>query len=153
MTPSLLTVHCADTPSGRDVKLETIRDWHMKERGWSDIGYHYVIELDGQIRSGRPIDRQGAHVEGANKDNLGICLVGTDKFTGPQWMSLLGLIRACQNRWKISFDAICVHNEFASAKKQGKTCPNFSKDTLARFLMTESLNTVSNHLLATGGPA
>jgi len=35
-------IHCSATPEGRDVSLDTIRQWHIK-RGWSDIGYHYVI--------------------------------------------------------------------------------------------------------------
>lgn len=147
MTPNLITVHCSATPNGRDVKLETIREWHVKERGWADIGYHYVIEIDGCIRAGRDLTRQGAHVEGANKDNLGICMVGGDKFFAVQWEALRALIRACRNRWTISFEGVCVHRDFASAKRQGKTCPGFSKDTLYRYLMTENIQTVANHLI------
>ena len=45
-------IHCSATPEGRDVKTETIRQWHL-DKGWSDIGYHYVIELDGSINVGR----------------------------------------------------------------------------------------------------
>ena len=56
-------IHCSATPEGRDVKMETIRDWHLK-RGWSDIGYHYVIELDGKIVPARPLERVGAHCRG-----------------------------------------------------------------------------------------
>ena len=46
-----IILHCSATPEGRDVKVETITDWHLG-RGWSDIGYHFVIELDGTIKEG-----------------------------------------------------------------------------------------------------
>ena len=45
-----IIVHCSATPEGRDVKVETIKKWHVEDNGWSDIGYHWVIELDGSIR-------------------------------------------------------------------------------------------------------
>ena len=49
-------VHCAATPEGRDVATEEIKRWHTEERGWSDIGYHWVIELDGSTNEGRSED-------------------------------------------------------------------------------------------------
>ena len=45
-----ILIHCSATPQGRDVSIETIKDWHVGHNGWSDIGYHYVIELDGEIK-------------------------------------------------------------------------------------------------------
>ena len=71
-----IIIHCSATPENREVDTETIRGWHMNENGWSDIGYHFVIELDGTIKEGRPIDRQGAHTKGHNKNSIGICYVG-----------------------------------------------------------------------------
>ncbi len=71
-----IVLHCAATPEGRDVKTETIRKWHTEGNGWKDIGYHFVIELDGAVRPGRPIDQVGAHVAGHNADSVGICYVG-----------------------------------------------------------------------------
>jgi N-acetylmuramoyl-L-alanine amidase len=67
--------HCSATREGVDVSVDTIRSWH-KDRGFSDIGYHYVILLDGSVRDGRPIERVGAHVERHNLDSIGICYVG-----------------------------------------------------------------------------
>lgn len=75
-----IIVHCSATPEGRDVKTDTIKSWHVDDNGWSDIGYHYIIELDGKIVEGRPISVQGAHARGHNKTSIGICYVGgTDK--------------------------------------------------------------------------
>ncbi len=73
---NLIVVHCSATPEGKDYSLETIRDWHVRGRGWSDIGYHYVIYRDGGVWTGRPVERQGAHVKGHNRNSIGICYVG-----------------------------------------------------------------------------
>lgn len=70
-----ITVHCSATKEGVQIDADTIRRWH-KQRGWSDIGYHYIIGLDGQIEIGRPLNKTGAHVAGHNTDNIGICYVG-----------------------------------------------------------------------------
>lgn len=73
-------LHCAATPSGwaegktaaqvRDV----IREWHLA-RGWSDIGYHYVVLPNGHVASGRPLHLDGAHCKGHNKNTLGIVMI------------------------------------------------------------------------------
>ena len=72
---SLLVWHCSATPEGRPVSVETIRQWH-KARGWSDIGYHYVVHLDGKVEEGRPISKIGAHVKGHNTGSVGCVYVG-----------------------------------------------------------------------------
>ena len=56
-----IILHCADTPEGRDVKTEEIKRWHTEERGCSDIGYHYVIELDCSLHNGRDEDISAPH--------------------------------------------------------------------------------------------
>ena len=53
-----IIIHCSATQEGKDVSVETIRKWHLK-RGWRDIGYHFVIGLDGQVHEGRPIEETG----------------------------------------------------------------------------------------------
>ena len=68
-------IHCSATPEGRDISLDTIRQWHIK-RGWSDIGYHYVILINGTIQEGRPVERAGAHCKGHNANSIGVCYVG-----------------------------------------------------------------------------
>ena len=68
-------IHCLDTPEGRKVSVADVDGWH-KERGWSGIGYHYLIGLDGQIHIGRPLEQVGAHVKGHNTGSIGIAYVG-----------------------------------------------------------------------------
>jgi N-acetylmuramoyl-L-alanine amidase len=70
-----IVVHCTATPEGRPVSVEEIDSWH-KQRGWSQIGYHYVVQLDGTINQGRPLNISGAHVKGHNKGSIGITYVG-----------------------------------------------------------------------------
>jgi len=69
-------------------KVDEVRRWHTQGRGWSDVGYHYLIDLDGTVVEGRPIEKAGAHVKGHNANSVGISLFGGhgsdqyDKFRG-----------------------------------------------------------------------
>jgi N-acetylmuramoyl-L-alanine amidase len=70
-----IAIHCTATREGRDYSVETIRGWH-KRQGWSDIGYHFVIGLDGTVERGRPEHTPGSHVRGFNAGSIGIVYVG-----------------------------------------------------------------------------
>jgi N-acetylmuramoyl-L-alanine amidase len=89
MIPKRLTIHCSASANGKKWDIASIRKEHMTNRGFSDVGYHYVIQPDGEVQLGRGLNIQGAHVEGDNEDNVGICMIGTDKFTAAQFDSLL----------------------------------------------------------------
>ena len=120
-----IILHCSATPEGRDVSVQTIREWH-KQRGWSDIGYHYVVMLDGTIEEGRPLERQGAHVRGHNKGSIGICYVGgldsdmktKDTRTDAQRASLSAFLEFLMVEYPKA--TLHGHNEFAA-----KACPSF----------------------------
>ena len=71
-----IIVHCSDTPEGRNDKAEDIRRWHVNGNGWSDIGYHYVVDLDGTIELGRDVSLVGAHATGHNANSVGVCYIG-----------------------------------------------------------------------------
>lgn len=121
-----IIIHCADTPEGRDVRADEIRRWHKNERGWSDIGYHYVIDLDGTIEAGRDIETAGAHCTGHNAKSIGICYVGgcdaqmqpKDTRTEEQKASLLLLLKYLRQRYPKA--KIYGHRDFAQ-----KACPSF----------------------------
>jgi N-acetylmuramoyl-L-alanine amidase len=70
-----IIVHCSATPKGKHFSAETIKSWHL-ERGFSDIGYHYIVHLDGTMEYGRMVDVQGAHCKGENKYSIGVCYIG-----------------------------------------------------------------------------
>lgn len=69
-----LTIHCAATPEGRDVKAATISAWDVAK--FAQVSYHYVIELDGNVVQTLSEKERGAHTGGHNTGNLGICYVG-----------------------------------------------------------------------------
>ena len=71
-----IIIHCTGTIPSNKTTVASVRDYHIKHNGWKDIGYHYLITLDGQIHQGRPLDQEGAHCKGHNKNTIGICYVG-----------------------------------------------------------------------------
>ncbi|WP_165312529.1 N-acetylmuramoyl-L-alanine amidase [Vibrio ziniensis] len=124
--PMWITVHCSATPHSMDIGCSEIRRWHL-QRGWQDIGYHYVIRRNGTIEQGRPLLQQGAHVTGNNKGNIGICLVGgcdnkqkpQDNFTLAQRKSLFTLIEQLQQQYNIDDKHVTAHSQWNSSK----ACP------------------------------
>jgi len=70
-----IIIHCTATPEGQPRTVEQIRQQH-KAQGWSDIGYHILVTLDGQAHLGRDMDISGAHAEGHNSHSIGVCYVG-----------------------------------------------------------------------------
>lgn len=126
-----IIIHCSATPEGRDYTVEDIRRWH-KERGWSDIGYHYVIYRNGHIEPGRDVDIIGAHCVGHNTHSIGICYVGgvardgktaKDTRTLAQKAALLSLL---VDLHKLYPKAIIVgHRDY----DKGKACPSYDAKT------------------------
>lgn len=122
-----IIIHCSATREGQDVSIETIRRWHVVERGWTDIGYHYVIGLDGSIHKGRLNNVQGAHTKGQNKNSLGICYTGgcdqdlkpKDTRTDEQKRSFLILLEGLKSIYPKA--KIYGHNQFSD-----KACPSFN---------------------------
>lgn len=121
-----IIVHCADTPEGRDDRAADIKRWHTGERGWSDIGYHYVVDLDGTIELGRPVEKAGAHCTGHNADSIGVCYIGgcdakmqpKDTRTDAQKTSLELLLKYLVAKYPGV--TIYGHRDFAN-----KSCPSF----------------------------
>lgn len=80
-----IIIHASATRPDQNITAKNIKRWHVEDRGWSDIGYHYVIKRDGTLEKGRDIKNAGAHVYGYNEGSIGVCLVGgVDKFNAPE---------------------------------------------------------------------
>lgn len=118
-----IVVHCSDTEAG---DVNSIRKYHIQHNGWVDIGYHFVILRDGTIEIGRPLKQAGSHVRGANATSIGICLIGKKIFNDIQFDALRRLVKDL--RQQVGLVKVLPHSHFPSAKKQGKTCPNFNVD-------------------------
>lgn len=123
-----IVVHCSATTPTMDIGVGTIRGWHVLERGWSDVGYHFVVTRDGQVQTGRPLERAGAHAKGFNKHSIGICYVGgldknfepEDNRTDAQKIAMYELIKELEQRFNIAY--IGGHCDLP---KVTKACPCF----------------------------
>jgi len=140
-----IVIHHSASPRGfwqgekwLPVDSETIRRWHVEERGWSDIGYHYVILPDGKIELGRPLDRIGAHTRAGRRNytSIGVCLVGNfqyDTVTKEQLMALVKLITKLEQDFSIQEEKIELHNQ---VKGSNTLCPGrfFPKEVFLKLL-------------------
>mgnify|MGYP001137584974 CR=1 FL=1 len=126
-----LIIHCSATKPSQDIGAAEIRKWHL-DRGFADIGYHYVIRRDGKVERGRKEERAGAHCEGWNARSLGVCLVGgvndkgqpEDNFTPEQWSALDGLVRDILKRHP-TIKRVIGHRDTGARK----ACPSFDVRT------------------------
>jgi len=121
-----MIIHCSDSDVPEHDNIEAIRRWHVDERGWKDVGYHFFIRKDGSIEKGRDVRIAGAHCKGHNHDSVGICLSGKKEFTLDQYIALGALMQIIH----IEYGPMDVypHNHYDS----GKTCPNFDSKLFDR---------------------
>jgi N-acetylmuramoyl-L-alanine amidase len=123
-----LVVHCSASPADMDIGKAEIRKWHL-QRGFADIGYHFVIRRDGTLEFGRPTTESGAHAVGYNLHSLGICLVGglkkgttkaENNFTPAQFERLWSLLGELGQKYP---DAeVLGHRDLPGVNK---ACPSF----------------------------
>lgn len=153
----LIVIHCSGTPDGKPLfrgtigapdfraPVELIDEWHAA-RGWrralewrermnprlAAIGYHFVLYLNGATVTGRHMDEIGAHAYGHNRTSLGICMIGSERYTPAQWASLARLVELL--RLKYPAARVCGHRDLSpDANGDGiierwewiKTCPGF----------------------------
>lgn len=124
-----IVIHCSDSPKAT-TKTADIRRWHVQERGWSDIGYHRVIEGDGSVHQGRPDDVAGAHAEGYNSGSLGICVTGafdreSISLDDAQGEALVQVVATLAKRHGVAPKDIIGHRDVYPRIKQpvAKSCP------------------------------
>lgn len=124
-----IIVHCSATPEGKNFTVDDIRKWH-KQRGFNDVGYHYIVYLDGTIAKGRDESIAGAHCVNHNSISIGVCYIGglakdgktaKDTRTEKQKKSLISLLK--QLKAKYPNAKIYPHYKFAA-----KACPCFDAE-------------------------
>lgn len=133
-----ITVHV--TATADTATVEAIRRMH-KAQGWTDIGYHFLINKFGTVFNGRPVEKVGAHVAGHNTGNIGIALItrGSDTesnapygkyMTEAQARSLEKLCAKLMKQYGLKITDLYGHNDFTSAK----ACPCFKVRKSKEFL-------------------
>ena len=122
-----IIVHCSATREGENFEVAEIRKWHLA-RGFNDIGYHFYIDLYGEIHKGRDISKIGAHCKGHNRNSIGICYCGgveadgktpKDTRTTDQRRALVAVLRTLKAMYPNA--VIHSHSDFAN-----KACPSFN---------------------------
>lgn len=134
----------------------SINGWH-KERGWTGIGYHYVILngyanakdlkqenrnelLAGMVETGRLLDADqwvdwneiGAHALGFNHDSIGICLIHKTKPYHPRMISsLIDLVCYLCKKYDIPHSCVVGHYELNADKPH---CPDIDMEAFRKIL-------------------
>lgn len=123
-----IIIHCSATEAGKDFRASDIDRWH-RANGWNGIGYHFVVDLDGKVETGRSLSIAGAHCEGHNASTIGICYIGglkdgkaADTRTEAQRIALRALVQGLQAAFGIR--KVNGHNNYAK-----KACPCFDVKT------------------------
>jgi len=153
-----IIVHCSDSEWGT---MKDIKEWHTlslpKGRGWSHIGYHYIIcngyptynsykdkrfDLNycGLTQIALDDQTEGIHCAGDNKTSIGICLIGVKTFPQESLQALNVLLINLLLKYNLKPSDIYGHYERPSGIKQGKTCPNFNCENLRKMLIVKFLN-------------
>jgi len=133
-----IIIHCAATRPSMDIGVAEIRRWH-KARGFTDVGYHYIVRRDGGIEEGRRLDAVGAHARGYNDRSIGICYVGgvdesgkpEDTRTEEQKHTLKNLFEELRDLYPHA--QIVGHRDLPNVRK---ACPSFD---VATWLQEEEI--------------
>lgn len=133
-----IILHCSATVDGKDYTVSDIKRWHLA-RGFSDIGYHFVIYRDGSVHEGRNVNIGGAHCTNHNSHSIGICYIGgldnvqgvpadkqkpKDTRTPEQKQALIALVKELLAKYKLTLDNVHGHYQYAN-----KACPSFKIET------------------------
>lgn len=167
-----IVIHCSASANGVSLgrvgtpgrtSAEVIDDWHRARKFarsteareyWNpqltSIGYHFVIDVDGARLGGRHVDELGAHVAGHNRNTLGICLIGTDKFTRRQWQALRELVNELLALYPNV--RICGHRELSpdrngdgriTRNEWTKICPGFD---VTDWWLSKGMEPIPGHI-------
>lgn len=122
--------------------VRAIQRTHMQGNGWSDIGYHFLIDRAGRVWTGRPIEWQGAHAGDAarNRGNVGVCLLGNFVAQGDgqtpsaeQIVALENLLTQFARDYGIAADDIYTHRELRSTSCPGERLQQLVNSIRRRF--------------------
>lgn len=120
-----IVIHCTATRADQEVNADIVKKWHI-QRGFRTIGYHFLINRDGEVETGRDIEEVGAHAYGHNSTSIGVALAGgldpngksDANYTDIQWDILRELIEDLVEQYPGV--EIVGHNELSK-----KDCPCF----------------------------
>lgn len=145
LTRKIKTIHIHHTaePNKGNYKglktIESIHRYHTETRGWSDIGYHWIISPEGTIWVGRNPNRDPASITNYNLGALAIALIGnfeTEILEEPQKTTAIELTRFLLDTFQLSAQSSVVFHK----EKSATACPgkNIKKEEFLSWLEKEA---------------
>ncbi|HTL52337.1 MAG TPA: peptidoglycan recognition family protein [Planctomycetota bacterium] len=128
-TPWRITLHhsgvlCdADSRDGVIQVLRGFRREHIQRFSAGDIGYHYIIDRQGNLWHGRDLKYQGAHVKDHNEGNIGVMIMGNFEDQDPtraQLDTANHVLPALMKRYKVELDHVRSHRELMPTECPGR---------------------------------
>lgn len=140
-----IIVHHSAVSYDKNPNQFTAIDNYHKSKGWGGIGYNFLIEKDGTVKTGRSLTVPGAHTyqQDMNYHSVGICLTGdfdapasyehpAELPTDAQCKSLYDLIIRMQSQFNVPDQNVVPHRHFAPKPCWGKNLP----DDILSYLKT-----------------
>jgi len=120
-------------------KIRGYQRYHQNDRGWADLGYHYVIDRCGRVWEGRNLGHQGAHAGSSqlNKGNVGISVMGNyenQALVAAQKDSLASLLSVLCHEYELKPWQISTHKELKQT-----ACPGAHLQRFVDLLKTSPL--------------
>ncbi|WP_088104932.1 peptidoglycan recognition protein family protein [Halalkalibacter urbisdiaboli] len=127
-----IAIHHSATTTG---SAEAFARYHVNELGWPGIGYHYVVDKDGNISRCHDLEVVSYHVGNSNGYAVGICMVGnfqTESLGETQRNATLELTKHLMSELGITVDNVWGHTEFPGYA--WKPCPSINMNTFRNQL-------------------
>lgn len=142
-------VHYSEGPTTQTVR--SIQDFHMGGRGWSDIGYNFLVDVQGRIYEGRGWLTVGAHAPGHNSSGVGVCMIGRDGDATPaaeraiRWLYDEAVRRAGRNLTKLGhrdvYATSCPGDQLYAWVRAGMPADTEEDDVSAKDVWDEPIDT------------
>lgn len=116
-----IVVHCTATP--QSTTIESIKNYWRNDLGWSNVGYHYMIQADGKIVQIADESLITNGVRNYNKDSIHVCWIGgklNDNRTKQQREALIRKLSELKAKYPQAI--IQGHRDFPGVTKD---CPQF----------------------------
>jgi len=143
-----IVIHHSATPTGGAAAFDRMH----RQKGWDELGYHFVIgngsdTRDGQVEVGSrwPKQKHGAHAKTPdnrfNERGIGICLVGNfdnERLDGGQRQSLARLVAYLMKTYQIAPANVIGHGDTKATDCPGKNVHVADVVKAARQMLADS---------------
>jgi hypothetical protein len=145
-----LTVHhtavMLDTNANAPARARQHQQYHQ-ELGWPDLAYHFLVDANGNVYEGRPVEAVGdTATEYDPTGHFLVCCEGhfnQQEIPESQLLALVDVLAWAAEEFQVSADTISGHRDWAAT-----TCPG---DDLYDHLVSGSIEKAVNSRLAAGG--